>query len=311
MPRSSQLAFGCGSIMGRIGKRQSIYALNQALDAGITHFDVARSYGYGEAEACVGSVLKRCRDKVVIATKFGIQPSKSSLLLRNFKPLAQRTIKAFPFVRQLFIKSAQIANVPAIRQPFLVCDAKISVEKSLAELNTNYIDILFLHECSAADVTDEILYFLQSLVKEGKIRAYGVATSIDSIVTIQKKQDARFVLQFSNGLMCYNDDKIALHNTPVITHSPFLKSQDLFSIIKKKKHQLQACELHLLTESDVYELMLCYAIYANKNGVIISSMLSDQHLSTNVRIFDQPRFTAEQIAIFVEIVKSSVDGIYA
>src|SRR5260370_39566152 len=51
LPPSSRLGFGCGSVMGRIGRAASLRAIAAALDAGITHFHVARLYGYREAEA--------------------------------------------------------------------------------------------------------------------------------------------------------------------------------------------------------------------------------------------------------------------
>ena len=67
--RASVLGFGCGSVMGRVGREESLRAMNVAWDAGITLFDTARSYGFGEAEAVLGEFLSGKREQAVIATK--------------------------------------------------------------------------------------------------------------------------------------------------------------------------------------------------------------------------------------------------
>src|SRR5580704_5522793 len=52
--RTSVLGFGCGSVMGRVGRSASLRAMDAAWESGITLFDTARSYGFGEAEAVGG-----------------------------------------------------------------------------------------------------------------------------------------------------------------------------------------------------------------------------------------------------------------
>ena len=46
--------------------------LGAAYDAGIRHFDVARSYGYGDAEGVVGEFLRGCSEQVTVTSKFGL-----------------------------------------------------------------------------------------------------------------------------------------------------------------------------------------------------------------------------------------------
>ena len=90
---SSVLGFGCAPILGAVGAKTAQRALGCALDEGINHFDVARSYGYGEAEAFLGKFFKGRRDEVVIASKFGIRATWKAGLLRPLKP-AVRTLRA-------------------------------------------------------------------------------------------------------------------------------------------------------------------------------------------------------------------------
>ena len=55
---SPALGFGCAPILGRVGERESVAALDHAYARGVRHFDVARSYGWGEAEGLLGGVGK-------------------------------------------------------------------------------------------------------------------------------------------------------------------------------------------------------------------------------------------------------------
>src|ERR1700761_2762894 len=98
--RVSVLGFGCAPLMGRAGRRDSLKALFAALDAGITFFDTARSYGYGRSEALLGEVLKGRRDSVVVCTKFGILPANRRTWKQAMKPAARTAIQLFPRLRK-------------------------------------------------------------------------------------------------------------------------------------------------------------------------------------------------------------------
>ena len=56
---TARLGFGCSGLMARLDRAQSEALLVAAYEAGIRWFDVARSYGYGEAEGVVGRFLAR------------------------------------------------------------------------------------------------------------------------------------------------------------------------------------------------------------------------------------------------------------
>ena len=76
----SAVGLGCMGFSHAYGapteQKEAIYRLQQAVEMGYTFFDTAEIYGTPEAphqnEILVGKALKACRDKVVIATKFGI-----------------------------------------------------------------------------------------------------------------------------------------------------------------------------------------------------------------------------------------------
>src|SRR5437764_7899291 len=91
---TTRLGFGCASLMGALGKRESLALLEAAYEAGVRHFDVAPLYGFGQAEGCLGEFLAGRRDQVTVTTKYGIPPAKNPGLIGLARSLARPVIKA-------------------------------------------------------------------------------------------------------------------------------------------------------------------------------------------------------------------------
>ncbi|OGT39827.1 MAG: hypothetical protein A3E81_01510 [Gammaproteobacteria bacterium RIFCSPHIGHO2_12_FULL_36_30] len=302
LPESSNLAFGCSGIAGRVSAKQSIAVIKTALDSGITHFDVAPSYGYGEAEACLGKAVSTHRQQIVIATKVGIVSSYSSNVIKAFKPLAQKTIAIFPWMRNIVAKSANIAGKTLMRSPISYQQMKISIEKSLTDLKTDYIDILFLHEYLKEDLSLELIEQLEAIKKEGKIRTYGLATQIETINYAEILGYPNLLSQFSNNILLKNENKIHNKNGVYITHSTFACLERIQKIITNHKNALCSFGLWPLKTKEVCELMLSYAVQINKRGLVICSMLNKSHLEKNIATLKNPRFSNEQVLAFSNII---------
>jgi predicted aldo/keto reductase-like oxidoreductase len=121
-----------------------------ALDSGIKMLDTAHYYQRGRNEEMVGQVIKdRPRDGFVVATK-----ARASTVDRSE---VQDRNKATRESEESFIQK---------------------VELSLERLQTDYVDILYLHSCeSREDALDEMaLSAMQTLKKQGKVRHIGVST---------------------------------------------------------------------------------------------------------------------------------------
>jgi aryl-alcohol dehydrogenase-like predicted oxidoreductase len=278
LPASSRLGFGCGSVMGRVGRGQSLRAIAAALDAGITHFDVAPLYGYGEAEALLGQALSGRRDRVVVASKFGLEPPRSAGVLRALKPLAQQLAASIPGTRRVL--RSLVGGTSQAASRFSVAAAAASLDRSLAALKTDYLDILFLHDCAVNDLSGELLVFLDRQVGAGKIRAYGVATGIEAVLPLHRTQGDRLLYQFANGLFARNAERLP-GASRVVAHSPFFGAERLRGRV---------------AAGDVHALMLSYALTAPKVGVVLCSMLDPTHLKANLDMVDRPRFDADELA---------------
>jgi aryl-alcohol dehydrogenase-like predicted oxidoreductase len=266
LPPSSRLGFGCGGVMGRVGRAQSLRAIAAALDGGITHFDVARLYGYGEAEALVGEALRGRRGKVVIASKFGLSAPRVAGALKALKPLAQRLAARVPGARAML--RSLVGGAAQAADRFSVPAARAALDQSLMALQTDYLDIWFLHDCAASDLTGELKDFLDAQIASGKIRAYGIASDIDTVRAMNAVWGDALLYQFPNSVTERNAEKLPAGAPRFICHSPFAGSARV--------------PQRLAAKDDAYPMMLAQALAAPGVAVVLCSMLDEAHLAANL-----------------------------
>jgi aryl-alcohol dehydrogenase-like predicted oxidoreductase len=122
---------------------ESIATIHRALELGITFLDTADVYGPYTNEELVGRAIKGRRDKVVLATKFGI--------VRDPKNPLMRGVSGKPdYVRK-------------------------SCEASLRRLGTDHIDLYYQHRVDPSTPIEETVGAMAGLVREGKIRHIGLS----------------------------------------------------------------------------------------------------------------------------------------
>src|SRR3954466_15798334 len=137
----SVVGLGCNAFGSRIDADRTQRVVDAALDAGITLFDTADTYGGGESEELLGRALGTRRDDVVVATKFGMDMEGANG--RDWGARASRR-----YVRR-------------------------AVEASLRRLGTDRIDLYQLHQPDLVTPISETLETLSELVAEGKVRYVG------------------------------------------------------------------------------------------------------------------------------------------
>jgi aryl-alcohol dehydrogenase-like predicted oxidoreductase len=319
--KTSALGFGCSAVMGRVGRRQSLRTLSEAYDAGITFFDTARSYGYGESEALVGEFLQNRRDRVILSTKFGIVPVQQRGWKRSLMPVIRATVDIVPSVRKLIRRQvkAQFKENQLTR-----VELRRSLEESLRKLRSHYIDILFLHSPSVYVLAQsDLLEDLEKLVESGKIRAVGISAEPEVITAALKAKTAPLTsMQFPVNLF---DLSIMRHITAAqsrglmfIANHPF-GGTDRLDKSRTRLGELAASpevspELRSkLTSGDegiLSEVILNLIVTDTGIQVVVPSMMKVRHLRANVQAISNCRFTREELAwIRCNLAQTSTVGI--
>ncbi len=278
---SSVLGFGCAPILGAVGAKTAQRALDCALDEGINHFDVARSYGYGEAEAFLGKFFKGRRDEVVIASKFGIRATWKAGLLRPLKP-AVRTLRALRSrgggcesggceaqANTAPEATEPAENTPPRKDPFheriaITPEAMVAnLDKSLRALRCDYLDVLMVHEPTGAiERMDDLAAKAEELKQQGKIKAWGLAFDWDTADVHESVFDRFDVLQFNNSPEAahYGRALEQRRDAANIFFSPFRQRQDL-------------------TPAEVLQKLW----QDFPSSVVLCSMFNPKHIAANVK----------------------------
>jgi D-threo-aldose 1-dehydrogenase len=177
-----QVALGCAGLM-RVSRRERTRFLERAYDTGVRHFDVARMYGLGAAEAELGRVLGAKRDSITIATKFGIEPGRLAQSLSRCQGPARAVLARAQHLRAAVKGQGEALST---RRTYDVAVAARSLEESLRRLGTDRVDVLLLHDPRPGDSVQvhELREFFEAMQKAGKIVAWGVSADGGQCLTL-------------------------------------------------------------------------------------------------------------------------------
>ncbi|MHB1576898.1 MAG: aldo/keto reductase [Candidatus Dormibacteria bacterium] len=147
----SALGLGCMSMSQSYGPAdevESLATLERALELGVNFFDTANAYGDGHNESLIGRFLKGRRERVTVATKFGI------------------------------VHDSAAANGICGRPDYV----RRCCEESLQRLGTDHIDLYYQHRVDPEVPIEETVGAMGELVQQGKVRYLGLSeASADSL----------------------------------------------------------------------------------------------------------------------------------
>lgn len=113
-------------------------AIQRAHELGVTHFDTAEMYGWGENEKLVGKAIARFRDEVVIASKFGFTPPNLGV---DSRPEHIREV----------------------------------IDNSLANLGVDHIDLMYQHRVDPRVPIEDVAGAVKEAIEAGKVRYFGLS----------------------------------------------------------------------------------------------------------------------------------------
>lgn len=143
MPVTRLCAGGCPAGeygWGNVDHRQIEGAIRRAFELGINFFDTADTYGLGRSEQNMGEVLHDVRDRVVIATKFGVRVENGKTFYDNSPAYIDKAL-----------------------------------ERSLKNLRTDYVDLYQIHYLDGVTPVDALMEALLRHKRAGRIRAIGLS----------------------------------------------------------------------------------------------------------------------------------------
>ncbi len=196
----SRVGFGCASLMRLPSSRERRVLIAAAIDAGLTHFDVARMYGLGAAEAELASALSGRRDQVTIATKFGIDVSGAMRWLGRIQAPARALLARSDATRDAVRSRRERFVAPRV---YDVAKARASLDRSLRNLSVDHVDILFLHDPRPQDEIDGAALggFLEEARAAGKIRAWGVSLDDSSATEVLSRLPDHGIVQLRHDAL--------------------------------------------------------------------------------------------------------------
>ncbi|WPO78699.1 aldo/keto reductase [Flavobacterium sp. KACC 22761] len=172
-----------GNMWGGNEKSDSIASVHASINHGVTTIDTAPFYGFGLSEEMIGEAIKsQDRSKVQLLTKFGLVWDGSNNGKGDFFFDADDNGKKVPIS-----KYSSKANV--IKE----------VEESLKRLQTDYIDLLQIHWPDSTTPISETMEAAETLIQQGKIRAFGVSN-----YNIAQIQEAQKTVQIASNQVAYS-----------------------------------------------------------------------------------------------------------
>ncbi|GAB2468755.1 oxidoreductase [Hymenobacter qilianensis] len=131
------------SIYGEADEAESLATLHRALELGVTMLDTADLYGPMHNERLVGKAIAGKRDQYIVATKFGFEVDDNETWTGSYNGRPD-------YVRK-------------------------SIERSLRNLGTDYVDLYYLHRQDPNTPIEETVGAMSRLVEEGKVRYLGLS----------------------------------------------------------------------------------------------------------------------------------------
>ena len=170
----SELGYGCMGLNhgygSGLGRKEAVALIRDAVELGVTLFDTAEVYGPYTNEEVVGEALRPVRDRVVIATKFGMNIDNGKMVGTNSRP-------------------EQIRSV---------------ADASLRRLGVEVIDLFYQHRVDPTVPIEDVAGTVGELIAAGKVRHFGMSEA--SAATVRRAHAVQPVTALQNEYSLWTRD---------------------------------------------------------------------------------------------------------
>ncbi len=286
-----RIGFGCASLGSRIAPGEGREALRRAIHAGVDWFDVAPSYGDGQAETLLGEVLREGAGAgerpLAVVTKAGILAGRASLPKRLLKPAMRTLLAVAPGLRSAVRKG----RPQAAKQPVTGALVARSIDESLARLGRERVEVLALHDASEEEVArDDVLRALETILAAGKADAVGIASSPEAARAGLAASPLYTLVQFANNPLDRGIERLGAvrPGVRIVTHSVFGASGVIEALAGRITGDPGLAAMMAeagytgAPRAQALAYLPDYAFDANPDGVVLLSMFSRRHLEQNL-----------------------------
>ena len=317
---TSGIGFGTAGIYREPSKVARRRLLESVLETGICHFDVAPIYGLGQAQGELGRALRGHREEIVIASKVGIGLTSLARVFGRVQSPARRVLQRIPSLQQRARESAASPSSGQFggllyRSALDVTSVQRSLEQSLRELGTEYIDILLLHDPDPSLLHPEEVYELFERARvSGKIRAWGVAGELEPTVAVVKALPGPApIVQIRDDIFRRDEHlKLPGQSNYLITFGvlgfalPRISAHVTADGERTRKWS-EAVGADLADPRTITTFLLKDAIRANPHGTVLYSTARPERLRDTAALFvSDPTQPDTSLEVFRQLVRSEM-----
>jgi len=265
----SALSLGCMSL--GLDEKNAKQIIETAIDGGITYFDTADLYDFGQNERLVGEFLKPYRTKIHIGTKGGNEPTPD---FTSWKWNATKT----------YLSEA--------------------VKQSLKRLQTDYIDLYQLHGGTLEDNAEEIIGLFDDLKKEGYIRSYGISSIRPNVIQKWVNESSLSSVMVEYSLLNRRPEEqifplLEQHNIGSLYRGTYAKGQLLKNLSAIDEHPT-------LRERSKEEICLHFNLNQASSLSCVVGASSSAQLKKSIDAINKPTLSDEEYTYLTTIFGKNV-----
>jgi D-threo-aldose 1-dehydrogenase len=312
---TTNLGFGCASLLRIADQKERQQLLDLAVDLGITHFDVAHLYGLGAAEAELGGLFRRNPNKLTVGTKFGLGNVGLTQTLQSHQSLGRKLLQQFPALKVLV---RRVYGTQMVKRDYSSGNCSASIDTSCRYLNLDYIDLFMVHEPeTSAELDPSLPNLLANLKKKGRIGAYGLSGNPRLLNKILQQYP-----DLSGGILQWED---SILNQAVSQTDQRNNIIGLFGLVRCGLPTLQLAFKHvpqlrrfwserLSCDLDKSEYLgaaiLAQGLLSNSGGLVLYATTQAHRLKQTLLVLREPPWEIEQLQTFGNFWKSSDRNAY-